>query len=163
MLNILDGRLRFQLPQVSCQNSQGMSASCIHWTALSSTLIPRNCQTMVTKSSSSANSFSTERTESLLTNTVSLIRARSLERRNISKKCYYFKYLFPTRMMYTIIILFLFKQNSWKYCFLGFLFMLLQPKNTSGFQKKVDRFGNPKMKSSTPFGDGKPRCIIRTS
>lgn len=87
----------------------------IHRTALS-TLIPRNCQTMVTKSSSSANSFSTERTESLLTNTVSLIsRMRSLESGT---------YLFPRDAAISnicsppkwYITLVLFKQNSWKCC-----------------------------------------------
>lgn len=72
----------------------------IHRTALS-TLIPRNCQTMVTKSSSSANSFSTERTESLLTNTVSLISRKSgVWNLFVSKKCCYFKYSFPTKMIY---------------------------------------------------------------
>lgn len=89
----------------------------IHRTALS-TLIPRNCQTMVTKSSSSANSFSTERTESLLTNTVSLISRRSLESGT---------YLFPRNAAISnipsppkwYITLFLFKQNSWKCCCLG--------------------------------------------
>ena len=121
VLNILHGRLRFQLPQELPTLKEWVESfkHQIHRkTARSSTLIPRNCQTMVTKSSSSANSFSTERTESLLTNTVSLISRRSLESGT---------YLFPRNAATSnipsppkwYITLFLFKQNSWKRCCLG--------------------------------------------